>query len=1219
MAMNGRDNVKVHVAAFGKHPGWDDHIEEIGLDSALLVNAKRVLYTECIGGNIDSGVWEKLEEGKQLPFKHTFFWRSAGDVLVGRMWNSRDGKGRTKYPMIVCAHVEGVPAGWAISQILPRLADIEQKCSQTSSAELVRLAIGEARRSLEDAGAALVGGAPPEETTEALVARLVNHPAAQAEGREGLVRILYEMDRELAEFNSKTAATRTRSRMGDLGAPAAQHLRVPRLLDGPGEAARAWLALLDQEIDAGAPVLVIQPEGQGFLDIIVGDPKAGQFRCVRCGAEAIGLTSDVPYTLDDLTRQGALAKLASWAKGQAVAPKAAARTNGEKSSGKGIKIALAAAAVLLLIAIVIFAMRSGGNNSKVGDGSQTPKPSGATDQTASAPPKPETSAPKPGSDKPLASDSTPKGNDAADPRTAWGFDQAVHRVRAKLGHLNEELRAEGAPANTTISPKLDEAEQRAKILSATPWRSGNAESIARDMASIDAQVADADKEIDAALDGVSSRVADSLKQRGATANFQTDAMKRAWAGAVSGIDPTLGWSASKSRADALEAAMKSAETSIAAVPLAEAPSSSAIDAGTLKAAVTTRRDQALQTAANAAGDQAKVKQAVDQFRTWSAQASELVGNATRVESLLASGGDTGKEIADLVGKAQSSPVYKELSPALLPVFKQADALKTVEGQSSPDALITSIREASTDTTGRRAGEAAAAWARLPQVSWPDKPEDLAKATEIRNGALKAALGQLDDNAARSRLEAQADQTTKAMWLGFAERRGTDEAGLNAAAGARSAYGVTDADAAKLPGWTRYNLLRYDLGRSLATGKPEDRRAAFQRFVSGVDSLDAGTTARPEVAGVVSKLKPLLERGADLDLTKLGPGAAGWKPGPPSADGATVTYTRDHAGTTHTVQFTRLAEGDTVTFMATSEVSVGQFIDAVSDAGLWDDFKQLLSSYTPGGYDNRAGPRVWEWSAKGNQVMSVASSGPGDTSRGWLRAKSTMAGKEYYPSGLSVDPPTADSPMQYVSPQAAVLAARVMGCRLPTSAEWKRAQSAGATGTPNLRDQTWAREYERAKELQANGPEYPAAGIFWPAEAQKVQPIQDGAPAVDTDDGTLWFAPVTSGAGQGFQHLIGNVAEFVWEDPASIETVEATAARVRAALGKGEKLRVIGGSALSPKTISPSEPQQVRFLQASEGYSDVGFRLAFSAPKGAGGTGAKLDEALTSASYLKGPK
>jgi hypothetical protein len=193
----------------------------------------------------------------------------------------------------------------------------------------------------------------------------------------------------------------------------------------------------------------------------------------------------------------------------------------------------------------------------------------------------------------------------------------------------------------------------------------------------------------------------------------------------------------------------------------------------------------------------------------------------------------------------------------------------------------------------------------------------------------------------------------------------------------------------------------------------------------------------------------------------------------------------------------------------------------------------------------------------------------------------------------------------------------MGCRLPTSAEWKRALSAAATGTPNLRDQTWQREYDRAKALQANGPEYPSGGIFWPAEAQKVPPMQDAAPAVETEDGVLWFAPVATGNGPGFQHLIGNVAEFVWEDPAGIEGVEATAAKVKAALGKGEKLRVIGGSALSPKSINPSEPQQVKLGRPAKVFRMFGFRLAFSAPKSAIAS-ARL-EGRASGGYLKGPK
>ncbi len=334
MAINSKDSLKVHVAAFGKHPGWDDHIEEIGLDSALLVNAKRVIYTECLGGNIDSGVWEKLDNDKLLPFKHTFYWRTGEGLLIGRMWASRDGKGRTKYPMIVCAQIEGVPAGWAIQQVLPRLAAAEEKCSQTNSAELVRLAIGETRRSLEDATAALVGADPKEESGTSLVARLVNEPGnTTPAGREGMVRILYEMEREFGEYKPATLTSRTRTRMGD---PAAQHIRVPKSLGGPGEAARAWMALLDQEIALAAPVLVLEPEGQQYIDIIVGEPKAGQFRCVRSGEQALGLTSDVPYTMDEAaTKASAEAKLAAWSKGLAKAPRCAGHRERVVIGGQG--------------------------------------------------------------------------------------------------------------------------------------------------------------------------------------------------------------------------------------------------------------------------------------------------------------------------------------------------------------------------------------------------------------------------------------------------------------------------------------------------------------------------------------------------------------------------------------------------------------------------------------------------------------------------------------------------------------------------------------------------------------------------------------------------------------------------------------------------------------------------------------------------------------------
>src|SRR5205807_4621001 len=129
----------VGLAAFGKHPGWDDHIEDLGLETDSLNLAKTVLYVNGIGGQIDSGGWEKMDAAQQLPaFNHLFVWQRGGQFLVGRLWSSSDGKGRKRHPMVVCLQFAGVTLGWALKQALPVLADLEQGCLNTTSAEEVR-------------------------------------------------------------------------------------------------------------------------------------------------------------------------------------------------------------------------------------------------------------------------------------------------------------------------------------------------------------------------------------------------------------------------------------------------------------------------------------------------------------------------------------------------------------------------------------------------------------------------------------------------------------------------------------------------------------------------------------------------------------------------------------------------------------------------------------------------------------------------------------------------------------------------------------------------------------------------------------------------------------------------------------------------------------------------------------------------------------------------
>ncbi|HRJ50164.1 MAG TPA: hypothetical protein PKU91_06505, partial [Phycisphaerales bacterium] len=111
-----RDSAAIYLAAFGKHPGWDDHIEDIGIETETLATVRRIIYTECISGNIDSGAWEKLSDDQRLPaFAHEFVWCLAPSgkepprVIVGRLWSSRDGKGRSKYPMAVYCQGDGIP------------------------------------------------------------------------------------------------------------------------------------------------------------------------------------------------------------------------------------------------------------------------------------------------------------------------------------------------------------------------------------------------------------------------------------------------------------------------------------------------------------------------------------------------------------------------------------------------------------------------------------------------------------------------------------------------------------------------------------------------------------------------------------------------------------------------------------------------------------------------------------------------------------------------------------------------------------------------------------------------------------------------------------------------------------------------------------------------------------------------------------------------------
>lgn len=256
MAIQGK--AQLFLAVFGKHPGWDDHIDDLGIETKRLAEVKRVMYFECIAGNIDAGSWEALDDSARLSaFAHEFVWRTPGGLVVGRLWSSKDGKGRSKYPMVVVAQCDNLPSSFIASHVMPALAGMQEKCQAAAgAAEVIQIA-DQTRARLREAMAGEGAGdadsfvASPKQ----LAAMLAG--AGMSGDSVGMHRVMYEIEREMAPFRPIGKGDGKKStRLIDARA---QHLRVPMIGASSIDAARFWMGVLSREVDGSVSQLVIVP------------------------------------------------------------------------------------------------------------------------------------------------------------------------------------------------------------------------------------------------------------------------------------------------------------------------------------------------------------------------------------------------------------------------------------------------------------------------------------------------------------------------------------------------------------------------------------------------------------------------------------------------------------------------------------------------------------------------------------------------------------------------------------------------------------------------------------------------------------------------------------------------------------------------------------------------------------------------------------------------
>lgn len=434
----------LHLAAFGKHPGWDDHLPGIGLDTASLAHLKQSFYVTGIGGQIDSGAWEKLEAGKRVEgFDHTFLWARDGHLLLGRMWSSTDRKGRAKYPMILCADSTGLSAPYLFANVRRDLERLRSNCLAAATAEALETVCRSAQADLQSRiEFARVDGA--DAVSEAQRRRFLEHP--QFGGRqEGLLRILHE----LGGLQPQAKAKKTSA-----NAPA-RHFRVPAVGRTHEEVFLLWLEFFNCVLPPSIPLLLIWRDGAEWLDVTAGEPAGEDFFCLQAAPLAVPLSTEIPYELEP-ELEGRLRELTTKFLGTSTLPshQSAASTpppaDSQENSGGRLPW------VLLLLMVVValvggwffFHLRRpklAGANSP---GTNSPVLTSAPAPPIPPPPEP-TATILPASPVPPLPPATP-GPDEARQK----YDAAMQQAHDALQHKQYDAAAGGA--NTALAAKPDD-------------------------------------------------------------------------------------------------------------------------------------------------------------------------------------------------------------------------------------------------------------------------------------------------------------------------------------------------------------------------------------------------------------------------------------------------------------------------------------------------------------------------------------------------------------------------------------------------------------------------------------------------------------------------------------------------------------------------------------------------------------------------------------------
>ena len=275
---------EVTLCTFGKHPGWDDHMECLGLETHALQSLHRDLYQQGIGSNI--GSWDEIAKRNEkglLPFNHDFIWQKHDDTILGRMWYSKDGKGRDRYPMVTCIHAHMVPLAILLKDVDPLLLAAEKKYVATNSASEVRSIFYDTKERIKERLGDLPTPAGSFELTPMEAFERLKRLNPIQGSLNDFSRILFVIENNLSIKSGSVTATVSAS---------LHPIRLPVDATSFKDSAVIWTSFLNSQLRKNIPRIYFFPANSPWCDVIVGAPIGREYNYIKLPIENIPLTSN---------------------------------------------------------------------------------------------------------------------------------------------------------------------------------------------------------------------------------------------------------------------------------------------------------------------------------------------------------------------------------------------------------------------------------------------------------------------------------------------------------------------------------------------------------------------------------------------------------------------------------------------------------------------------------------------------------------------------------------------------------------------------------------------------------------------------------------------------------------------------------------------------------------------------------------------------------------